>query len=284
MTAPIITVPANIGGVEATSSTGAVVSYSGVSSTEGLTASCLLSSGSIFALGINTVTCSATDLAGNTGSNSFTITVVDTTSPEIFLIGGNVTLTVGTSYSDSGATANDSAAGNLTSRINVTSNVNTAAAGTYLVQYNVTDNVGLTAYVNRTVIVTAVQTADGGGSSGGGSGSCTTSWACGEWSACNAGSQTRTCSYPSNYCTPRSEKPLELRTCTVPATNNNTNNVLNNQTTQPTFASGITGAVIGTNAGRWSLGILVFLILVGLAWWIVAARKRKAAKSIKKKK
>jgi hypothetical protein len=43
-------------------------------------------SGATFALGETTVTCSATDTAGNIGSSSFTITVQDTTAPEI----GNV--------------------------------------------------------------------------------------------------------------------------------------------------------------------------------------------------
>jgi hypothetical protein len=37
----------------------------------------------VFPLGANLVTCSATDTHGNTGSNSFTITVEDTTPPEV---------------------------------------------------------------------------------------------------------------------------------------------------------------------------------------------------------
>ena len=40
-------------------------------------------SASTFALGATTVTCSATDAAGNTGSDSFSVTVVDTTPPVV---------------------------------------------------------------------------------------------------------------------------------------------------------------------------------------------------------
>jgi hypothetical protein len=256
---PVVTVPANIIS-EATSSSGAVVSYSGVSSTEG-SVSCNYASGSTFAIGINTIVCSATDLAGNLGSESFNITVKDTTNPNIYLVGGNVTLTVGDSYTDSGATANDTVSGNLTSIINVTSNVNSAVAGTYVVQYNVTDAAGNSAFVNRTVVVNAAPS-NGGGNIGGGGGSYNPNW-----------NSTRT----------------------VNNTNNIGNNTIANQTlpqtnvtngTAPGFFSGITGAVIGTTAGKISLGVLIFLILIGLAWWIVAFRKKRAAlaaKPIKKK-
>ncbi len=38
-------------------------------------------SGTTFALGTTTVTCSATDAAGNTGTNTFTVEVQDVTKP-----------------------------------------------------------------------------------------------------------------------------------------------------------------------------------------------------------
>jgi len=69
---------------------------------------------------------------------------------------------------------------------------------------------------------------------------------------------------------------------TIPTTSNTTVNNQTNSTvseveeTQPSVFSTITGNVIGTTAGRWSLGVIVFLILVGFAYWIIA-RKRKAA-------
>jgi hypothetical protein len=85
-TAPIVDVPAAIV-AEATSASGAAVSYSGASAVDlvdgALTPDCLPASGSTFALGTTTVTCSATDASGNTGSNWFTITVQDTTAPTV---------------------------------------------------------------------------------------------------------------------------------------------------------------------------------------------------------
>ena len=78
--------PANIV-AEATGPSGAAVTYSGKSATDlvdgSVPVTCLPASGSTFPLGVNTVTCTATDAAGNPGSNSFTITVQDTTPPVV---------------------------------------------------------------------------------------------------------------------------------------------------------------------------------------------------------
>lgn len=84
-TAPAITVPVNMT-VEATSGSGATVTYSASASdlVDGsITPICTPASGSTFALGTTTVTCEATDEADNTGSETFTITVQDTTAPAI---------------------------------------------------------------------------------------------------------------------------------------------------------------------------------------------------------
>jgi 2',3'-cyclic-nucleotide 2'-phosphodiesterase / 3'-nucleotidase / 5'-nucleotidase len=93
-TAPVVTVPANIAGVEAINASGAAVTYGAATATDAdpanPVASCLPVSGSTFPLGINTVTCSATDTAGNIGTNTFTITVVDTVAP-VLTVPANMT-------------------------------------------------------------------------------------------------------------------------------------------------------------------------------------------------
>lgn len=74
---PIVTVPSNIV-VKATSAAGAVVTYdaSATDTIDGpLTPTCAPVSGSTFAPGATTVTCTATDASGKTGSASFQVTV-----------------------------------------------------------------------------------------------------------------------------------------------------------------------------------------------------------------
>ena len=84
-TPPVITVPGNMI-AEATSPRGAVVSFT-ASATDAVDGSvpvtCSSASGSTFPLGATTVTCLATDQAGNSANASFTVTVVDTTPPTI---------------------------------------------------------------------------------------------------------------------------------------------------------------------------------------------------------
>ena len=76
-TTPVVTVPANIT-TPATSPAGAVVTYTATANDDRdgpLTPTCTPASGSTFPVGTTTVTCTATDAAGNTGTNSFTVTV-----------------------------------------------------------------------------------------------------------------------------------------------------------------------------------------------------------------
>jgi hypothetical protein len=80
-------VPANIH-VEANGPAGSVANFSpptAIDDVDGLIALvvCTPASGSTFALGTTTVTCSATDSHGNTGTASFTVSVVDTTPPHL---------------------------------------------------------------------------------------------------------------------------------------------------------------------------------------------------------
>jgi VCBS repeat-containing protein len=98
------------------------------------------------------------DGAGNLGGG-------DVTPPVITLKGSaSVTLTVGDTYTDAGATATDALDGDLTAKIVTTNPVNTAQVGSYTVTYNVKDTSGNAATpVTRTVTVKAA-----GGSTGGG--------------------------------------------------------------------------------------------------------------------
>jgi len=85
------------------------------------------------------------------------ISAADTEAPVIHLTGdAAVTITVGDSYTDAGATVTDNKDTGLTVTLSGDT-VNTAAAGTYTIKYNVTDAAGNAATeVTRTVTVSAV--------------------------------------------------------------------------------------------------------------------------------
>jgi hypothetical protein len=92
---PVVSVPSDMSAVEASGPTGAAVTFSAsaLDNVDGaLTPTCLPASGSTFALGATTVTCSATDAAGNTGSATFTVTVVDTTAPLLSDVPADITV------------------------------------------------------------------------------------------------------------------------------------------------------------------------------------------------
>lgn len=87
-TAPVLSLPDDIT-AEATSSAGAAVNY--VASASDLVdtdvaVQCTPASGATFALGTTTVSCSATDDAGNTSTGEFDVTVVDSTPPQILSV------------------------------------------------------------------------------------------------------------------------------------------------------------------------------------------------------
>ncbi len=81
----------------------------------------------------------------------------DKSVPIITLIGeSSVTVVVGTTYTDAGATALDNVDGTITSKIVSVSSVNTSVVGAYRVTYNVSDNEGnLATEVARVVKVVA---------------------------------------------------------------------------------------------------------------------------------
>ena len=85
-TPPTVTPPAPVT-AEATGPGGAAVSYGAASASDlvdgSVAASCAPASGSTFPLGSTTVTCTATDSHGNTGSATTTVLVHDTTPPTV---------------------------------------------------------------------------------------------------------------------------------------------------------------------------------------------------------
>ena len=85
ITPPVVTTSLDIT-VEATGADGALVNFADATAIDDIDGTitpvvCLPSSGSIFPLGLTTVTCTATDSSDNDGSASFTVTVSDTTPP-----------------------------------------------------------------------------------------------------------------------------------------------------------------------------------------------------------
>lgn len=71
------------------------------------------------------------------------MTVYDVTKPVITLNGtSEVSVVLGGSYSDAGATASDTVDGDITGRIQVTGTVNPSASGTYTITYTVSDLAG----------------------------------------------------------------------------------------------------------------------------------------------
>jgi len=78
----------------------------------------------------------------------------DTTPPVITIIEDNPAFAcVDSNYEDAGATAIDDEDGDISDKIETTSNVNTSIVGSYYVKYVVTDKEGNRAEATRTVDV-----------------------------------------------------------------------------------------------------------------------------------
>ena len=95
-----------------------------------------------FPLGATTITWTATDPATNEMMATQVVTIVDTTPPDIALLGADPqTVEFGSIYNDPGATATDAVDDNdeLTTQIAAASTVNTGTVGDYTVTYTVSD-------------------------------------------------------------------------------------------------------------------------------------------------
>ena len=144
---PVITI---LGDNPATVELGGTYTDAGATSDGGETVS---SSGTVDTntLGTYTITYSATDAAGNTSTATRTVNVVDTTPPEVTLIGEDiVTVELGDTYTELGATATD-LSGTVT--VTITGTVDTDTVGSYTLTYTSTDDSGNAGIATRTVNV-----------------------------------------------------------------------------------------------------------------------------------
>ncbi len=105
--------------------------------------------------GVYVIGYEASDAAGNTASDSRTVTVEDTMAPGLELVGASpmyLECNVD-AYSEPGASALDACAGDLTGAIVIGTPPNPSALGTQYVSYTVTDPEGYSAFTNREVTI-----------------------------------------------------------------------------------------------------------------------------------
>jgi PKD repeat protein len=130
------------------------------------------------AAGTYTITYTAMDNSGNTGTATRTVIVKDVLAPVITLNGSDtVTVSVFSTYTDLGATAVDNSTANVT--VTASGTVNTSVLGIYYVTYSSTDadgNTGTKVRVVKVVDATAPVITLYGGSSIDVEGSSTLSW------------------------------------------------------------------------------------------------------------
>ena len=154
-TVPVITL---LGEATVTIEVGSTYTDAGATATDLSGEISVISTGTVdtSVVGTYTVTYNATDASGNEAAAvSRTVNVVDTTVPVITLTGeATVTIEVGSTYTDAGATALDNYDGDITSSIVTVNPVDTDVVGVYTVTYNVTDtNANAAVEVTRTVNV-----------------------------------------------------------------------------------------------------------------------------------
>lgn len=96
------------------------------------------------------------DTYHNSAKIERTVQIVDTTAPELTLMGeSKITITEGNKWKDPGCVAKDNVDGDITQKVVVSGKVNDSKPGTYTLIYEVFDNNNNSAKVERTVIVKA---------------------------------------------------------------------------------------------------------------------------------
>lgn len=103
--------------------------------------------------GTHNITLTVSSSASGSDDDGVVISIVDTLAPTINLNGANpMTVECHNAFSDPGATASDTCAGDLTSSISVSGSVNSNAVGSYTLTYSVSDG-SHSATATRTVNV-----------------------------------------------------------------------------------------------------------------------------------
>lgn len=134
--------------------------YSATDNADGSVAVTVSGSVDVNTPGTYTLTYSATDSAGNTGTTTRIVTVVADAAPTITLTGGNVTIAQGGTWSEPGYSATDAEDGDITADVVVGGDtVDTNTPGVYTITYNVSDSAG-NAAAQRTRTVTVVAEAN----------------------------------------------------------------------------------------------------------------------------
>ena len=97
---------------------------------------------------------SVSDSNGNKQQVKRKVIFIDDIPPKVEINGeGTIFLNVGDTYEEQGATAIDEKDGELTEKLEITSNVDTNQVGTYVVRYSVPDNSGNIGIADREIVV-----------------------------------------------------------------------------------------------------------------------------------
>jgi hypothetical protein len=159
-TAPVIAnVPPDIA-AEATSPSGAIVVYAAPTAFDdrngAVAVTCAPASGTVFPLGVTSVTCTAADAAGNMASAAFSVTVADTTPPVIALLSpaAGASFYVGQNVAAAFAVADTvSGVASVSSTAPSGGPIDTAAAGNKAFTVTAFDRAGNAATVTHAYIV-----------------------------------------------------------------------------------------------------------------------------------
>lgn len=109
-------------------------------------------------VGVYELSYEVSDSSGNVATATRTVNVVDTTAPDLTLLGNDLIIALlNSTFVDPGATAVDIVDGDLTASIMVSGTVDTSVPGDYVLTYSVTDSSGNNASTTRSVTVVDTQ-------------------------------------------------------------------------------------------------------------------------------